>query len=213
LVSFFVVFFAALFAVCDLCGCGGIRSTFNASSSRFFSLEDFGMDEPYEIERQKLVRSVGDAMTAWSMVEDALLLIFSTALQASGYGISAAVFIAVENFRSKLEVVNATVSVRLGTSQLMRIWKKRLDETKNLSRRRNQIAHGRVLVLQTDKSKPRAVLMGVRLFGPMIDKRTTRLTLSSVESFITECGALSTRLHELNRKLPQRAKPPAKSAP
>lgn len=167
--------------------------------------------ERQENDRLELLRAVGQCITQWSRVEDALYMIFHHCIYCPALFPSQAAFVSVENFRSKLAMTDAVVRVSLQKNQLMSAWKKRHQELISLSHRRNFIAHGQVVMLSIGKARPRAVVMGsfndpFTLIKYGTNARASRLTLKDVNSITAESTNLATRLTEFCKKLPQLAK-------
>ena len=165
-----------------------------------------------EKDRLELLQAVGQSITSWALVEDALYKIFHVCIGSPSIVSSAAAFLAVENFRSKLAMTDAVVRTHLMKNQLVSVWKRRTQDVIKLSQRRNFIAHGQVVILRIGKSKPRAVVMGSFndwsshiKYGTGL--RDSRVNLSDVNSIIAESINLTKRLHEFCKKLPRLAKP------
>lgn len=116
---------------------------------------------------EQMFALVGRAITQWSFVEERLCSIFQICTSTvsarpeggieflDGY-IPMSVFYSVENFRSKLGMVDAAISSSLASagdwSDEIRIeWDKLRRRTHRLSRKRNKLAHWTVLPAFTDE--------------------------------------------------------------
>jgi hypothetical protein len=106
-------------------------------------------------ETELALAAVGSAITQWGQFEDHLCDLFAVCLAPSeawdtGYGIfdlrtTSAVFFAVENFRSKLAMVNVAFAAIMedvaDPADLPDRWRKIHDKARQLSKRRNRLAH------------------------------------------------------------------------
>lgn len=119
-------------------------------------MENDGADQT-----SQMFEAVGKAITRWSFVESELCSIFTICIGdvalLSGGGLDfgdasaeTAVFYSVENFRGKLGLVDAALGVYLrlpsgGADDLKHQWEKIGKKVREMSRRRNKIAHYTVL--------------------------------------------------------------------
>ena len=111
---------------------------------------------------------IGAAISQWSLVESGLCGIFSCCISPTNFhppggvlhndwAVVTAAFFAVENFRSKLKLVDSTINARLSAletdcSPILSEWVKARDKCRRLSMRRNHLAHG--TVIGAPRSKP-----------------------------------------------------------
>ena len=163
--------------------------------------------EANERERQLLLSEIGQSITSWTILESHLYRIFHHCIGIKGLNSSAAAFNAVENFRSKLGMTDAVVRIYLGKSQLMSVWLRREKEIVKISKARNFIAHGSVVVLKLGRQPAKPYVLGCSPMTPNPTKnrgiaREKRLNLKDVQSITREIILLTTRLVEFCKKLP-----------
>lgn len=165
--------------------------------------------ERQEKERHDLLLAVGEAISAWSRVEAALQDVFHICIGGKALGPTSAAFIAIENFRSKLAVCDAVVKAHLGKNQLIGFWEKQFEQTRRLSRIRNTLAHGQVVILKIGNSQSKAFVMGSLhdysskgTGWPAVIKKT-RLNLKQVNEQTVSCISLARNLAEFCKKVPR----------
>jgi hypothetical protein len=102
-------------------------------------------------EKREFYAALGKAITEWGGVEDHLYMVLQNCLRPADHTTIAAVFYAIENFRSKLGAVNAAVAIALAGSVHLAAWDKIATAITRKINRRNALAHHQVLI---DPSKP-----------------------------------------------------------
>lgn len=86
-------------------------------------------------------QELGLAITAWANVEYALILVASNCFSSNEEENVSMVFLSIENFRSKLQVVDKLVSENFREPQHKKRWKLLFDRTQTASANRNALAH------------------------------------------------------------------------
>ena len=156
-------------------------------------------------------RALGFAISQWADVEGALCLVFATACGPSytlpeggllcGGGTAFAVFYAVDNFRSKLQMVEAAIYAQLRgldepTQELVSgCWAGIQKKASKLARRRNALAHRTITLFNENKPGRRA-----RLVPPMlsqIGEQKPGLTIHDMERIGLAFAAMSGRIRPL----------------
>jgi hypothetical protein len=93
-----------------------------------------------EEERVQFFAALGEALDQWARVENALCCIFMVCLRAP-HRRTAAAFFAVENFRSKLNMVDSVVRLTGVDAAKVHEWEALHKRFNRKSRLRNQLAH------------------------------------------------------------------------
>ena len=109
-------------------------------------------------EHDALLRAVGEALTMWAHVETGLFRIFHEAIQCPALGPSSAAFIAVENFRAKRNMTDATLRSSKMFHPHIKAWEALQTRCESASRERNRIAHSTVFLLQVGTGNLKALL-------------------------------------------------------
>ena len=136
-----------------------------------------GADVDREI--NDLHRAVGEALSSWASVELQLVTIFYHAMGRNDHGNSYEVMKAVVSFNARLAMVGraTTRTLQQGHAvQLLEVWRPLFKRCENLSRVRNQLAHGQVTCI-ADRPDSDGIQehLGVRLSDP-IGRNLRRLT-------------------------------------
>ena len=105
-----------------------------------------------------LLHATGQALTNWSHVETGLFRIFHEAIQCPAIRPSSAAFIAVENFRAKLRMADATLRSSRQYQPHITKWEKLHKRCESASKERNRLAHSKVFLLQIGGKPAKAVL-------------------------------------------------------
>src|SRR3954471_20288157 len=107
------------------------------------------MEEQSSAERRALYEAVGEALTSWSMLEEALCSIYILCVCPSPNmpaGPAGASFWAVAAFDGKLKMTSAAVNQRFRhNDELLAGWKTIFNELKEKSPKRHDLAHGTVV--------------------------------------------------------------------
>ncbi len=101
-----------------LWGCGGVRSTFSARSSRFksSSFRDFAMASPikiYKPPKNDVLLAFANAVDAWSSVEWQMAMLFRSLTTPEDLTLAASVLHSVTGFRNQVDMIEAAANVSL----------------------------------------------------------------------------------------------------
>ena len=98
-------------------------------------------------DRSKFFEELGRTISRWALVEWSLCHIFchSLGLTLESYSAPAA-FFAVINFRSKLDMVHAALRIQIADAEMLAEWTTLHKRLMTLSKARNKLAHGMVLL-------------------------------------------------------------------
>jgi hypothetical protein len=113
-------------------------------------------------EIDQFLQALGQAMSDWGEVEEGLFDIFFRVLGARALGPAACTFIAAENARAKIAIVDSIIRHSKRTRPFLSEWKGLLDRCDKMRAARNQLAHRKVVVLQIGRAKPRPALVKYR---------------------------------------------------
>ena len=105
-----------------------------------------------------LLLAVGESITNWSRIETGLFEIFHEATHCPALGPSSAAFVAVENFRAKLRMVDATLRSSRQYKPHIKTWEALQKRCESESKERNRLAHSKVFLLQIGGKPAKAVL-------------------------------------------------------
>lgn len=125
-------------------------------SSSFGFLGGFAMVTMTE--HDALLRAVGEGLTMWGRVETGLFRIFHEAIHCPALRPSSAAFIAVESFRAKLGMTDATLRSSRRFRPHIKEWERLQTRCISESKERNRLAHSTVFLLQVGTGKPKALL-------------------------------------------------------
>ena len=134
-------------------------------------------------EAQLLFKGISNAISTWSGVEIHLSLVFSELLTGKPTDIAAVrAFYAIENFRAKLQAVDAVASYRLH-GILLDKWKTIFTHLDTRSKKRNQIIHHEIKDNPSAKPGKRYELIRPMLSGKNDPPMHVRQLQEAVESF------------------------------
>ena len=159
-----------------------------------------------EEEKTLLFQSLGEAFSAWSSVESALCMLFSVLLCGRPTnGRLSIVFYAIENFRSKQQVVDSLARSCLANHTFLERWEPINKRLPQRAARRNKLAHHDVLEDPDGKSGRR-----VALVPPMFNPKTViglstgkvvPLYHKDIDQIRIEMLELTTEIHRLAREI------------
>lgn len=113
-----------------------------------------GMTE--EQEKRAFYQCLGEALSAWSSVESALCMLFSVLITGRPHvSRLALVFYAIENFRSKQQVVNTLALQVITNKNWLARWESIHKHLPRRAARRNALAHHDVVLDPKGKSERR----------------------------------------------------------
>lgn len=95
--------------------------------------------------------AIGQAVTQWAHIEYGLYHVANRIFGGDENGSLAFGFLSIENFRSKLAFVDRAFGTAAFFDEFEADWTKLREMVRGLSSRRNEIAHGRVIIYPTSK--------------------------------------------------------------
>ena len=106
-----------------------------------------------EEEQEKVYAAIGKAVSAWGAVEITLALLFSLALTRTYANTNAmTIFFTIENFRSKMQVLDALMLTNLPKGHpLHSKWLRIANQIHKRAKKRNRLAHHDIM---TDERGP-----------------------------------------------------------
>jgi hypothetical protein len=118
-----------------------------------------GTQMTFDEERSAFFIAFGEALDAWTSVEDHLYLIFLGCVSPADYRVAAAIYYATEGSRIKLNITDAAIKMALeGRSELAE-WEKLYIDVREKSGKRNELAHHEVLADQKRAEGKRFLLI------------------------------------------------------
>lgn len=158
-------------------------------------------------EYDDLLQAVGQAISDWAFVEEGLFEIFFCAMGCPALGPPACAFIAADNIRAKIAMVDSMVRHSKATQPMLPDWIK-IHERCNTSRgHRNDIAHRKAVILQLGKSKPRPALIAyAHDLRPTLKgepHKKSRIELTRVRELSREFRKLGRDLQRFAHEIPQ----------
>ena len=153
-----------------------------------------------------LLQAVGQAITDWAQVEEGLFHIFFRALAAPALGPPACAFIAADNVRAKIAMVDSIIRHSSLTKPLIPQWEELLKRLNKARGNRNDVAHRKAAILQIGKGKPRAALLTYNHdFRPSLKgepHRMSYITLDRVKELAIEFRTLGRDLASFSASIP-----------
>ena len=134
-----------------------------------------------EEECQLFYAAIGEAITEWAHIDDALYMVLHRCLQPADHMLVAAAFYAVDAFRTRLAMADAVVRYRLAGSQHVADWEKLRRRINRKSRKRNELAHYQVLI---DPQAPEG--KRYKLVPALLDPTTPRIGLEPIGLHLNE---------------------------
>ena len=109
------------------------------------------MTKPKDIQKQEdIYTAVGRALSAWSLVEEHLCLIFTRVTISDPMaptGATMAAFWAIESFRGKLNAVDAALRLNFSkTPSIIGEWERLYKRAREKNNLRNDLAHGIAMI-------------------------------------------------------------------
>lgn len=165
--------------------------------------------------------AIGRAVTQWAHIEHGLYHIASRIFGGDELGSLAFGFLSIENFRSKLAFVDRAFGTAVFFREFEVEWADLREHIRGLSSRRNEIAHGRVIIYADGKPGRRYAI--VPTFAPE-PKRKQRVPtpppgshcVRDIDLMQRQFSRAATRLHSLYYRAGGEADPyeePARQAP
>src|SRR4051794_21699898 len=152
-------------------------------------------------EKRLFYAAIGEAITEWSHVEDWLCMILSACMQPGRYQVLPAVFYSVENLRSKLRMVESSLTITFPQGQHLDDWKRLQNAISSKSKLRNALAHHQVFVNEARKPGKRYNLRGAIMnpLGPDIFDESTGLYMNELAERVNVFKALADRIKSFYR--------------
>ena len=161
-------------------------------------------------EFNELLQAVGQAITDWAAVEEGLFQVFFRGLACPALGPPACAFIAADNVRAKIAMVDSIIRHSSLTEPLRSQWDALRKRCEAARKQRNDIAHRKATLLQIGKSKIKAVLTiyahDVRLHLKGEPHKLLRIPIEHVKEMSIKFRALGVDLQKFATQIPQ---PPA----
>ncbi len=136
-------------------------------------------------EREAMFAELGRALSTWTRIEAALLAIFHLALVRADLGPTSAAFYAVINFRTKLDMADAALSIRLhGQPVVLEQWASLSDRILSAIKQRVPLAHHSIMTALTARAGQRCLLApSIRDANtwPIGSKKRTYLSLNDIK--------------------------------
>jgi hypothetical protein len=136
---------------------GHIREPLMATKKELRVAADANMEE-----MKAMLQAVGQSISDWAHVEEGLFEIFYQLLAAPALGPPACAFIAAENVRSKIQMVDSMMRHDNAGRRVLAEWDNLLKRTDKLRAARNALVHRRVTTLKIGKAKAQPALIGYR---------------------------------------------------
>lgn len=143
---------------------------------------------------------LGIATSQWAQVENSLLQVFHTCLR-SDWNTSVTTFYAVENFRSKLAMVDRLILQRFHTSSVLGKWETIKMKLEASSVERNKLAHYQANIY-FDNPEGRRHALVARWRRPAASKAPPKKTKMPVGSLcLRDINAIRLRFFSLSTRL------------
>lgn len=158
-------------------------------------------------ERQKLCEAIGESVIAWAGVEQTLSFLFCFLVSGGPTDNSAhTAFMAIENFRSKLQVVDSVFHSKRLHEDVAEAWKTLHAHLRSRSTKRNMIVHRTLLRDEHQPIGRRMVLIPSLLSGSkfrtlLVDKSDKPMGVNDVQAAIEEFKAVALETHRLIGKI------------
>lgn len=156
--------------------------------------------------------AIGTAITQWAHLESSLAETFFISLKSRRRGAVLAAFFAVENFRSKLAMVDAAVKASVRTKKEFAAWKAISRRITKVATKRNHLAHYQILIELGNAAGSR-VLVRPNIFDPFGAPRKGTFPeigyrLVDMQNIQRDISAVRTTLENFNSRLSGRPELP-----
>ena len=141
---------------------------------------------------------LGRAITQWAHIEFALSRIVSACFHKGDERLPATGFLSIENFRSKLQYVDAIILSRVQSRTKRAKWAVLMDRAGRLVTKRNRLAHSWVLNVLDAKAGRRIMLLPSRPTKKARQKYPGAICLRDVAAYRLEFFALWTALENFS---------------
>lgn len=117
-------------------------------------------NEPMNINEEQVAfyHEIGRAVTEWAHVEISLCFVFRACFDEKQVKTAGNAFFAVENFRSKLALVEAAMASAFPDSPHLATWRTLAAQAQRNAALRNRIAHGIVVIYPTSNPGKRLII-------------------------------------------------------
>lgn len=107
-----------------------------------------------------MLQAVALAMSDWAHVEEGLFNVFFNLIGATALGPPACAFVAAENMRTKIKMVNSMMRHTKAGRKVLTEWETLQGRCNKLRASRNALAHRRITTLKLGKAKAQQALIG-----------------------------------------------------
>jgi hypothetical protein len=149
--------------------------------------------------------AIGTAITSWAHLETEMMKALVIFIKAENQMSLAAAFFAVENFRSKLGMLNAAATLSLSGNPELANWKSLTRRIEKLSVKRNHIAHYQILHFVHNEAGKRVILRPNiwNPSGPPIEGTFPEVgyRLIDLQNMQRDFSAVNTTLRNFNARL------------
>jgi hypothetical protein len=107
----------------------------------------------------EMFQANGQAISDWGLVEEGLFKIFFQLIGSAAIGPPSCIFIAAENVRTKIQMVDSMMRHSKGGRKVLKEWESLLKRCDKLRASRNALVHRRVVMLELGNAKAQAALI------------------------------------------------------
>ncbi len=146
--------------------------------------------------------AIGSAITQWSHIEHGLFLVSLRCFSPCRPESVASGFFAIENLRSKLAFVHRVFQTSLYADEYWAEWNTLQSHVQNLAKRRNALAHGRLMIYVNAPAGRRCALVPISWDEPKIKAKeghppTGSICLRDIDLYSKQFSRASLRLQSL----------------
>lgn len=143
--------------------------------------------------------ALGGTTSAWQLVEFDLAQIFQATLASPHFRAAAAVFHAVVNARTRIDMIDAAFAERFAGEDIAVRWKKLSERTARMAQRRNKTAHWTMYFDLAETRLRKMLFLGPAVSNPKIEivelKRTNQV------HYDTDLADLTAEIQALHSEL------------
>jgi hypothetical protein len=116
--------------------------------------------EANQKEFEAMLQAVGQSISDWANIEEGLFEIFFKLMAAPALGPPSCAFLAAENVRAKIQMVDSMMRHSIAGRKVLAEWEELLKRCNKLRIARNALVHRRVTTLKIGKAKAQPALIG-----------------------------------------------------
>jgi hypothetical protein len=158
-------------------------------------------DDVSEQHAKEFFETYGRAMLAWQYVEDSLFLIFSTLVRGRDHHIVSAVYHAIVNLNSKLDMITEAMQVAFPETPLFLEWEKLEKAIRSHARNRNILAHFTLLGSIPKEAEDAVTLRLARSMYDARHKAHLEPDIKQIAAWDASFGNLGDKVDAFRRKL------------